>query len=95
LLKELGRGAFSIVYRVRTKDSDVPQEFAAKVMDKLALGPKKMELVSTEVDIMRRLSHPNILRLHQLFDSPVKIVLVLELLTGGELHKVTVDVMTW
>ncbi|XP_074385558.1 death-associated protein kinase 2-like isoform X2 [Zonotrichia albicollis] len=41
--------------------------------------------VQREVSILRQLQHPNILRLHELFSSPAEVVLVLELIRGGEL----------
>ena len=79
--KELGNGSFSHVFQVKSKTTG--QQFAAKIMDKTLLGPIKMELVSTEVKIMKNLKHPNILRLYELFDSDTRFILILELLSGG------------
>ncbi|NXF27923.1 DAPK2 kinase, partial [Rhodinocichla rosea] len=47
-------------------------------------GPERAQ-VQREVSILRQLQHPNILRLHQLFASAAEVVLVLELIRGGEL----------
>ncbi|NXP84947.1 DAPK2 kinase, partial [Passerina amoena] len=41
--------------------------------------------VEREVSILRQLQHPNILRLRELFASAAQAVLVLELISGGEL----------
>ncbi|NXK69167.1 DAPK2 kinase, partial [Sylvietta virens] len=41
--------------------------------------------VEREVAILRQLHHPNIMRLHELFSSRAEVVLVLELISGGEL----------
>ncbi|NXM88368.1 DAPK2 kinase, partial [Oenanthe oenanthe] len=41
--------------------------------------------VEREVAILRRLHHPNIMRLHDLFSGRAEVVLVLELISGGEL----------
>ncbi|NXQ36705.1 DAPK2 kinase, partial [Alaudala cheleensis] len=41
--------------------------------------------VEREVAILRQLDHPNIMQLHDLFTSRAEVVLVLELIRGGEL----------
>uniref|UniRef100_A0A8C3U3Z4 Protein kinase domain-containing protein n=1 Tax=Catharus ustulatus TaxID=91951 RepID=A0A8C3U3Z4_CATUS len=41
--------------------------------------------VEREVAILRQLDHPNIMQLHDLFASRAEVVLVLELISGGEL----------
>ncbi|XP_072924372.1 calcium/calmodulin-dependent protein kinase type IV isoform X2 [Hemitrygon akajei] len=43
------------------------------------------KIVRTEIGILLRLSHPNIIRLKEIFETPLEINLVLELVTGGEL----------
>ncbi|XP_009075712.1 PREDICTED: death-associated protein kinase 2-like, partial [Acanthisitta chloris] len=43
------------------------------------------EQVEREVTILRQLNHPNIMRLHDLFGSRAEVVLILELIGGGEL----------
>uniref|UniRef100_A0A8C3IJK5 Protein kinase domain-containing protein n=1 Tax=Chrysemys picta bellii TaxID=8478 RepID=A0A8C3IJK5_CHRPI len=43
------------------------------------------EQVEREVSILQQLEHPNILRLHDLFASKAEMVLILELIRGGEL----------
>jgi len=44
--------------------------------------------LKAEIDIMTRLDHPNIVRLYETFDIPPKLtVLILELVTGGELFQ--------
>ncbi|MGH0163937.1 UNVERIFIED_CONTAM: hypothetical protein FKN15_046033 [Acipenser sinensis] len=43
------------------------------------------KIVRTEIGVLLRLSHPNIIKLKEIFETPVEISLVLELVTGGEL----------
>ncbi|NXI58469.1 KCC4 kinase, partial [Chloroceryle aenea] len=43
------------------------------------------KIVRTEIGVLLRLSHPNIIKLKEIFETPSEIVLVLELVTGGEL----------
>ncbi|RLV87503.1 hypothetical protein DV515_00015646 [Chloebia gouldiae] len=48
------------------------------------LGVERAQ-VEREVTILRQLHHPNIIQLHELFASTAEVVLVLELISGGEL----------
>ncbi|KPP69201.1 calcium/calmodulin-dependent protein kinase type IV-like [Scleropages formosus] len=43
------------------------------------------KIVRTEIGVLLRLSHPNIIKLKEIFETPTEINLVLELVTGGEL----------
>eukprot|EP01116_Phalansterium_solitarium_P021315 TRINITY_DN657_c0_g2_i1.p1 TRINITY_DN657_c0_g2~~TRINITY_DN657_c0_g2_i1.p1 ORF type:complete len:329 (-),score=88.56 TRINITY_DN657_c0_g2_i1:287-1273(-) len=80
---ELGRGAFSVVKRAKRKSDGQP--FAIKFVDKKAVEPQDLMLLAREIDIMKKVSHPNVLKLVEIFDSTDTIALVMELITGGEL----------
>uniref|UniRef100_A0A8C6VDJ1 Protein kinase domain-containing protein n=1 Tax=Naja naja TaxID=35670 RepID=A0A8C6VDJ1_NAJNA len=43
------------------------------------------KIVRTEIGVLLRLSHPNIIKLKDIFETPTEITLILELVTGGEL----------
>ncbi|XP_062868409.1 calcium/calmodulin-dependent protein kinase type IV [Trichomycterus rosablanca] len=76
---ELGRGATSVVYRCKEKQAEKP--YAAKVLKKTI----DKKIVRTEIGVLLRLSHPNIIRLKEIFETETEISLILELVTGGEL----------
>uniref|UniRef100_UPI00398F1771 calcium/calmodulin-dependent protein kinase type IV-like n=1 Tax=Pristiophorus japonicus TaxID=55135 RepID=UPI00398F1771 len=76
---ELGRGATSVVYQCRQKGTEKP--YAVKMLKKTI----DKKIVRTEIGVLLRLSHPNIIRLKEIFETPTEINLVLELVTGGEL----------
>ncbi|XP_059609788.1 calcium/calmodulin-dependent protein kinase type 1-like isoform X2 [Phlebotomus argentipes] len=84
VLKELlGTGAFSEVRLAESRD--VPEQlFAVKIIDKKALKGKEDSL-ENEIKVLRRLSHPNIVQLLETYEDKVKVYLVMELVTGGEL----------
>jgi len=42
-------------------------------------------ILSREIDIMKRLDHPNVLKLKEVFETKQEIALVMELINGGEL----------
>ncbi|XP_078070796.1 calcium/calmodulin-dependent protein kinase type IV [Mustelus asterias] len=76
---ELGRGATSVVYQCKQKGTAKP--YAVKVLNKTV----DKKIVRTEIGVLLRLSHPNIIRLKEIFETLTEINLVLELVTGGEL----------
>jgi carbon catabolite-derepressing protein kinase len=81
----LGRGTFAKVYLARPVAGGEP--VAVKVIDKAqVLGTAGMApRVLREVTAMRRLCHPNVLRLHEVLATRARIYLVMELAPGGEL----------
>ncbi|XP_006161168.1 calcium/calmodulin-dependent protein kinase type IV [Tupaia chinensis] len=56
-----------------------------RVQEKGASGQVDKKIVRTEIGVLLRLSHPNIIKLKEIFETPTEISLVLELVTGGEL----------
>lgn len=87
LLETLGSGHFGVVRRCRRRSTGV--FYAAKfVKTRRGRGSRRgleRAQVEREVGILRDLQHPNIMRLHDLFASKSEMVLVLELMRGGEL----------
>ncbi|KAK2835098.1 hypothetical protein Q5P01_015582 [Channa striata] len=79
LSSELGRGATSVVYRCEEKQTQ--KLYAIKVLKKTI----DKKIVRTEIGVLLRLSHPNIIQLKEIFETDTDIALVLELVTGGEL----------
>jgi len=87
--KLLGKGAFSLVYEVTDRSNG--QKFAIKVINKSELGKEYEKNLKMEVDILKQVSHPNIIALKELFDTKDKLYLVMELVTGGELFDKIVE----
>nr|XP_043611373.1 CBL-interacting serine/threonine-protein kinase 7-like [Erigeron canadensis] len=84
LTRLLGRGSFAKVYHGRSLIDE--SSVAVKVIEKPVIANPSMEqLLVREVAAMRRLDHPNILKLHEVMATKTKIYLVMELATGGEL----------
>ena len=84
--EQIGKGAFSVVARIVHRQSGA--EFAAKSIDlrplrlRESFSPTRLR---REVEIMRRLSHPNIVKLHEVYEGPDMLRLVMELVKGTEL----------
>ncbi|KPU74971.1 uncharacterized protein Dana_GF22801, isoform B [Drosophila ananassae] len=79
----LGTGAFSEVRLAESKDTP-GVHYAVKIIDKKALKGKE-ESLENEIRVLRRLTHPNIVQLLETFEDKLKVYLVMELVTGGEL----------
>jgi len=82
--KEIGRGGFSIVYEASSKETG--EKVAVKVIDKNKQDDEQIVLLQREISIMRKLDHPNIVKLYDVFDEEKTISLVLEYVRGGELY---------
>jgi len=91
--KRLGTGNFAKVVLGHVKKPMAHWRLAAgdgvaiKVVKKPASrrAVERVEMLRAEVQILRSIQHPNIVRLYDVYESPNRLYLVMELLTGGEL----------
>ena len=77
---KLGSGAFSIVKKGKRLSDK--KEFAIKIIRKKDV---KLPLLEREIEIMKKLKHPHVLPLFEVFEDSENIFLVLQLIEGGEL----------
>lgn len=77
----VGRGSFSRVVRVEHRATRRP--FAIKVIEVLA--PEAREVCASELAVLQRVSHSNVIQMIEVFQFPQRVYMVLELATGGEL----------
>lgn len=80
---ELGSGVSGTVCMGVHRNSNA--QYAIKVLTKKKVKLEKLKQLQQEIRIMVNLDHPNILRLHECFETRDVIYLVLELCKGGEL----------
>ncbi len=74
--KVIGRGAFSVVKEgIRKEDK---KKYAIKCIAKKQIDKKELALLEREIDIMKKLQHPNIIQLMEVIDSPDTLYLVIE-----------------
>eukprot|EP00035_Acanthoeca_spectabilis_P021030 m.435930 g.435930 ORF g.435930 m.435930 type:complete len:555 (-) comp17913_c0_seq1:127-1791(-) len=81
--RPIGKGGTSNVVRVTHKITK--QEYALKIINMHRLTPDKRTQLLREVEIMRSLDHPNIIRIHEVFKTEFTLFIVMEFCTGGEL----------
>uniref|UniRef100_A0A8C4RPX2 Si:ch211-27e6.1 n=1 Tax=Erpetoichthys calabaricus TaxID=27687 RepID=A0A8C4RPX2_ERPCA len=77
----IGRGSFSRVVRVEHRATKQP--FAIKIIETKAKEGR--EVCESELNVLRRVSHRNIIQLMEVFESHERVYMVMELATGGEL----------
>jgi len=88
LHEEIGCGAFSVVRMASHKETG--EKYAVKIIRKKDIGADISRL-QTEIEILQQVSHPNIIFLKELFETPEIVAIVTELVTGGELFDKIVE----
>ncbi|CAM9510837.1 unnamed protein product, partial [Phaeothamnion confervicola] len=78
---ELGHGHYGVVRKCWNRQTR--ELFALKSIKKSKVA--RMESLRREVDILRKVDHPNIVRLVDVFEDERFLHLVMEICTGGEL----------
>ncbi|XP_020553477.1 serine/threonine-protein kinase ATG1c isoform X1 [Sesamum indicum] len=81
--KQIGAGSFSTVWHARHRVHGT--EVAIKEIVTARLSPKLQESLKSEIFILKRINHPNIIRLHDMIEEPGKMYIILEYCKGGDL----------
>lgn len=81
----LGEGEFGKVKLGWKKDGSI--QVAIKLIRRETLGsnPSRLPKIYREISILRDLSHPNIVRLHEMVETDRHIGIIMEYASGGEL----------
>ncbi|KAJ8272056.1 hypothetical protein COCON_G00109150 [Conger conger] len=77
----IGRGSFSRVVRVEHKSTRQP--YAIKMIETRCQEGR--EVCESELNVLRRVRHANIIQLIEVFETAERVYMVMELATGGEL----------
>ena len=80
---KIGAGAFGQVRKATKKATGEVR--AVKIIDKLMLDDSEKVRLRYEIDILKNLVHPNIVRLFEVYENKGTIYLVTELCDGCEL----------
>ncbi|NXJ07747.1 DAPK1 kinase, partial [Odontophorus gujanensis] len=80
-------GQFAVVKKCREKSTG--QQFAAKFIKKRRTKSSRRgvgrEDIEREVSILKEIRHPNVITLHDVYENKTDVILILELVAGGEL----------
>ena len=82
--EEIGHGKFSKVYLGKEKKTN--RKVAIKRINKKKLTENDLDLLKTEIDILRICQHPNIIKLYKIIETPTNLDLIMEYCPGGNLY---------
>ena len=80
---KLGSGKFGLVKL--GIDKKTGQKVAIKIMKKSTMDSSDLELVRTEIEILKICQHPNIIRLYNVFENADYLYIIMEYCSGGDL----------
>lgn len=79
----LGSGSFAVVWKAQHRVTGQPA--AVKDINLNRLTPKLRESLESEVSILKRISHPNIVALFEVREAHGRLFLIMEYCCGGDL----------
>ena len=82
--KPLGKGAYGEVFKAIDR-KDPSHQVAIKVLYKSKMTLEDLSIIMDEVDLLRKVDHPNIVRYFETYDDVKFLYLVMELCPGVEL----------
>lgn len=83
--KQIGQGAYASVRIAFNKR--LGHKVALKIYDKAKLmEPQRQYNMQNEIKILKKLNHPNIVKLHSAFDTRRHVVIEMEVVKGASLH---------
>ena len=84
LIKTIGKGAFGEVYLTSKQGSK--EKYATKKIDKkYAANPRAKKYLDNEIQILKEVDHPNIVKLFKVHETTQFYYLVTEFCNGGSL----------
>ena len=81
--QKLGKGKFGLVKLGINKETK--DKVAVKVMNKNNMDSSDLELVRTEIEILKICQHPYIIKLYDIFENVDYIYIIMEYCPGGDL----------
>ncbi|XP_003464014.1 serine/threonine-protein kinase SIK1 [Cavia porcellus] len=81
--RTLGKGNFAVVKLARHRVTKT--QVAIKIIDKTRLDPSNLEKIYREVQLMKLLNHPHIIRLYQVMETKDMLYIVTEFAKNGEM----------
>ncbi|XP_049321353.1 serine/threonine-protein kinase 33 isoform X2 [Astyanax mexicanus] len=82
---KLGQGSFGVV--CEATHIETQKKWAIKKVNKEKAGSSGVRLLEREVSILKQVNHAHIIHLEEVFETPKKMYLVMELCEGGELKR--------
>ncbi|XP_053576585.1 serine/threonine-protein kinase 33 [Bombina bombina] len=84
--RKLGQGSFGTV--IEATHTETGKQWAIKKVNKEKAGTSAVKLLEREVNILKIVNHDHIIHLEEVFETPKRVYLVMELCEQGELKGV-------
>jgi len=83
--RQIGQGAYATVFSGLHKESS--RKVAIKIYEKYKLlDPQRRKSVRSEIRLMERMRHPNIVMFHDAVETLKQIYIIMDFVGGGSLH---------
>jgi len=82
IIKKIGSGSFATVYLAQ-KDQNL---YALKVINKTDITAVYEQKLNNEIKILKKIDHPNIVKLYDVIETNESYYLILEYISGGDLY---------
>lgn len=79
----LGQGAYSIVILAKHRKTEILR--CVKKINKHKFTKSENESIMNEIEVLKEIDHPNIIKIIEYYESENSLYLVTEYLDGGEL----------
>lgn len=80
----LGQGKYGLV-KLAT-DRLTKQQYAIKIIAKEKMRPDELQSLKMEMEIMKKLKHPSIVSVQEIYETTDSVYIVMEYLKGGDLY---------
>ncbi|KAM4617122.1 serine/threonine-protein kinase 33 isoform 2-T3 [Discoglossus pictus] len=84
--KKLGQGSFGVVIEATHRETG--KKWAMKKVNREKAGSSAVKLLEREVTILKSVNHEHIIHLEEVFETPKRMYLVMELCEDGELKEI-------
>jgi calcium-dependent protein kinase len=84
ILESVGKGGYGEVKKVVHKITGETR--AMKIIKKESCDEKYLESLTNEINILRMLDHPNIIKLYEIYQDSACIYLITEFMGGGDVY---------
>ncbi|CDW91278.1 protein kinase domain containing protein [Stylonychia lemnae] len=83
ILETIGKGSYGEVKKIQSKTNYELR--AMKIIRKEDVSKEYMQSLLNEIDILKQLDHPNIVRIYEFYQDKLHFYLITEYIEGGEL----------
>ena len=84
----IGKGAYAIVKKAQNKKTK--EIFAIKLYEKICISDTQTRTsINREINLLKRLDHPHIVKLYEVIDTPKILYIIMELAQGKPLRDLT------